>query len=194
MRKWIFTLVALVAIGFLGAGCDSKKSADSTDIANEQNENDATGNDEEKDAEFAVDAADGGLFEVQLGNLAAKKASAERVRQFAQLMVTDHTKANDELKALASQKGIALPDVISEERQEDYYALDQKSGEEFDREYIDMMVKDHKDVVDRFERAAENLEDVEIRTWAETKLPTLRHHLEEAERIQDSLNDSGSQS
>jgi putative membrane protein len=81
-----------------------------------------------------------------------------------------------------------LPDVMSEKRQKNYYDLDQKKGAEFDKGYMDQMVKDHKDDIDKFEKEAENGKDAEIKSWAAGKLATLRHHLEEAERIRDGLN------
>jgi len=103
------------------------------------------------------------------------------------MMVDDHTKANNELKTLAGQKSIALPDVMSEKCQNKYYDLDQKKGNDFDREYIDLMVKDHKDDIDKFEKEADKGNDADVKSWASGKLETLRHHLTEAERIQNEL-------
>ena len=180
----------LLTLCFAIASCDSKKNQDSTDMAEEQN--DARGNDDtEKDADFAVEAANAGLLEVQLGTLGTTKATSARVKQFAQMMVDDHTKANNELKALASEKGIALPDVINEDAQKEYYDLEQKEkGNEFDKEFMDQMVEDHREVIRKFEREADNGNDPDVKAWAAGKLAALRHHLEEAERIQESLKDS----
>lgn len=188
--KEIF-LMAIVAIGFSAASCDSGKKTDSVDAASDIN--DARGNEFEKDAEFAVDAADDGIFEVEAGKLAAQRAASPRVQEFARMMVVDHTKASEELRALAGDKGIALPDVMSEERQEKYYDLDRKSGAEFDRQYMDLMVDAHKEAVELFERIADRGESLEIRDWAASKVPVLQHHLEEAERIRDSLRENAQQ-
>lgn len=190
MKKNIVNILLLtVAIAF--ASCETKRNEDSKDVAEEQNDEKLEDSDLKKDSEFAVAAADGGLYEVQLGTLALTKATSPQVKQFAQMMVDDHTKANNELKALASQKGISLPDVMGEQCQKKYYDLDQKTkGAEFDKEYIDQMVKDHKDDIDKFEDEADKGNDTDVKSWAAGKLSALRHHLEEAERLQEELKNN----
>jgi putative membrane protein len=186
MKKNIIWSLIFTA-GLASISCESKK-ADSTEAAEEQNDENLKTSDIKKDAEFAVDAADGGLYEVQLATLAQKKASSPEVKQFAQMMIDDHTKANNELKAAAGQKGITLPDVMSEKCQKKYYDLDQKAqGPEFDKAYMELMVKDHKDDIDKFEKEADKGEDPELKSWASGKLSALRHHLEEAERINEAI-------
>lgn len=191
MRKLFLTVFVAIGLSLSAASCDSKKNADSVDAASDIN--DARGEEFEKDADFAVDAADDGIFEVEIGKLAAQRATSPRVQEFARMMVVDHTKASEELRALAAARGMALPDVMSEERREQYYDLDRKRGAEFDREYMDLMVSAHKDAVDLFERIAESGESLEIRDWAASKVPVLQHHLEEAERIRDSLRENAQQ-
>jgi putative membrane protein len=187
MKKNILHLLTLVLL-VVFASCESKKAEDSKDLAEEQNEENLDDSDKKRDAAFAVEVADGGIYEVQLSTLALNKATSSRVKEFAQMMVDDHGKANTELKALAAQKNIILPDVMSEKCQKKYYDLDQKNkGEEFDKEYISLMIKDHKDDIDKFEKEADKGNDTEVKSWAAGKLATLRHHLEEAERIQDDL-------
>jgi putative membrane protein len=183
-KSIVWSLMVTAALTFLS--CESRKETNSTEIAEDQNDKNLEKSDIKKDAEFAVDATDGGLYEVQVATLAVKKATSPQVKQFAQMMVDDHTKANNELRSLAEQKGIALPDVLSENCQKKYYDLDQKAqGAEFDKAYIDLMVKDHKDDIDKFEKEANKGEDPELKLWASEKLAALRHHLEEAERIKD---------
>jgi putative membrane protein len=185
MKKNIVSILFLATM-FAFSSCETKKADDSKEVAEEQNDEKLKDSDVKKDADFAVDAADGGLLEVQTGTLALTKATSPEVKKFAQMMVDDHTKANNELKGLAGQKGIALPDVMSEKCQKKYYDLDQKAkGEDFDKDYMDLMVSDHKDVVDKFEKEANNGEDAELKSWASGKLAALRHHLEEAQRVQD---------
>jgi putative membrane protein len=187
MKKNLVNLLFLAFAVFF-ASCEGKKNDDSKELAKDQNEENLEDSDEKKDADFAVNAADGGLYEVQLATLALTKATSSRVKQFAQMMVDDHSKANAELKSLASQKNIVLPDVMSEKCQKKYYDLDQKKqGNEFDREYIDQMVKDHKEDIDVFEKEADKGNDGEVKSWASGKIATLRHHLEEAERIKEDL-------
>lgn len=162
---------------------------DSTEVAEEQNE-EVLGNKAEDDAEFAVEAANGGLMEVELGTLALTKASSPEVKKFAQMMVDQHTQANNELKSLAQQKNITLPTVMGDGHQRKYDNLKDKTGAEFDKDYMDLMVKDHKEDIDEFEDMAEDGRDPEIKAWASSKVATLRQHLQEAERVQEVVKDS----
>lgn len=189
MKRNIVPMLLLALIVFISS-CESKRNEDSAEAAEEQNDEKLEDSDLKKDSEFAVEATDGGLYEVQLATLATTKAVSPQVKQFAKMMIDDHSKANNELKSLAGTKGIALPDVMCEKCQKKYYDLDQKNGADFDKEYIDMMVKDHKDDIDKFEKEADKGNDGEIKTWASGKLATLRHHGEEAERIQKALKGS----
>ena len=92
---------------------------------------------------FAMKAADGGMAEVELGKLAAQKGSNDRVKQFGQKMVDDHSKANDDLKQAASQAGIELPADTSAKHKQLVQKLSGLSGAAFDKAYMDAMVKDH---------------------------------------------------
>lgn len=173
-------------LSFVSCGTKDGRE-DSADMAEDQNEEQLDDTDVEDDADFAVEAADDGMLEVQLGTLALTKATSPQVKQFAQMMVDDHTKANNELKALAQTKNISLPTVLGNENQRDYDNLNEKTGADFDKEYMDMMVKDHKNYVDDFEKQAENGKDAEIKSWAAGKLAALRQHHEMAEKTQESV-------
>ena len=165
--------------------CGSKTGGeDSKDMAEDQNDAKFKG-DAEDDADFAVEAANGGMMEVQLGTLALTKATSPDVKQFAQMMVDDHTKANNELKDLAQQKNITLPSTLDNEHQRKFDNLNEKTGADFDKDYIDLMVQDHKEDVKKFEDQGDDGKDADLKSWASAKVPTLRHHLEEAQRIQD---------
>lgn len=163
--------------------CNSNKTEDTKEVAEEQNEAKLDTTQLEDDAEFAVAAADGGLMEVQLGELAQKNAASAEVKKFGQTMATDHSKASEELKTLASQKNITLPTMLSNEKQKKYDDLAKKQGAEFDKAYISFMVDDHKEDIDEFEEAAKEAKDPDVKAWAQGKLPTLKHHLEMAEAL-----------
>lgn len=170
----------------------NKSTDDSVEAAEEQNEEmmDQRGETEifEFDnADFAVKAANGGLTEVRAGEMAQEKATNQRVKDFGAMMVQDHGKANEELKTLAAQKNITLPSAPGEDHQEKIDDLNAKTGAEFDKEYMDMMVDDHQKDVDLFEDAAENSEDPDIQAFAAKTLPTLKKHLEQAKTIQEEL-------
>ncbi|MCY7352020.1 MAG: DUF4142 domain-containing protein [Cytophagaceae bacterium] len=177
-------LLALGAWTFQACG-DSSKSKDSTERAEEANEDkDAVAED---DSEFAVTAASGGMLEVELGQMAQQKSQNQRVKTFAAMMVTDHTKANEELKSLAAAKNVTLPTTMGEDHQKHIDDLSKLSGAEFDKEYVDLMVEDHEKDVKLFSEAADEAKDAEMKAFAAKILPTLQQHLTEIKGIKDSM-------
>lgn len=138
--------------------------------------------------EFMKKAASGGLMEVELGKYATNNASSPKVKEFGQTMVTDHSKANEELKALAAQKNVSLPLTPMPEHQEHINTLESKKGAEFDKAYMSMMVEDHQHDVEEFEKAANSSSDPEVKAFAAKTVPVLKQHLEMAKSINESLN------
>lgn len=181
-------IAAIVAPVFMAAmfACEPKKT-DSKEMADEQNEETLDETNLEDDAEFATVAAAGGMLEVRLGELAQQNGNSDVVKRLGKAMVEEHTKANQELKTLASQKNITLPEALSEEHQEKFNELAEKTGTDFDEAYTDFMVKDHKDDLDAFKKEAEDGNDPEIQSWASGKLQTLEHHLMMAEEAQKTV-------
>jgi putative membrane protein len=135
------------------------------------------------DKMFVREAAQGGLAEVELGKLATEKASSEQVKKFGQRMVDDHSKANDELKQVASAEGIKLPDTLNAKDKMLKERLEKLNGEQFDRVYMENMVKDHKKDVAEFAKEGRDGTDPQVKEFAEKTLPTLKSHLQEAETI-----------
>ena len=136
-----------------------------------------------QDEHFVHDAAAGGMMEVELGRLATERAASAEVKAFGQRMVTDHGKANQQLMQIASGKGITLPKALPAEMQRERDMFARLTGAEFDRMYMDHMVKDHKKDVAEFEKQAEKGTDPAVRTFAQETLPTLREHLTLAEGL-----------
>lgn len=132
------------------------------------------------DREFMMKAAGDGMAEVELGQLALKQASSEDVKKFAQRMVDDHTKANQELMDLAKTKGVTLPTATTDKDKKMMDKLAKQSGAEFDREYMKSMVSDHSKAVSMFDHEAKSGHDAETKAWADKTLPTLREHLQMA--------------
>jgi len=139
------------------------------------------------DNNFMVKAAEGGMAEVELGNLAVSHASDPKVKEFGQRMVTDHTKANDELKMIAKRKGDSLPPVISARDQATKDRLSKLSGAEFDRAYMSDMVKDHKADVSEFRKESNSGSDADYKAFAAKTLPTLEEHLKLAEETDSQI-------
>lgn len=135
------------------------------------------------DKTFVKKAAEGGLAEVELGQLATQKASSEEVKKFGQRMVDDHTKANDQLKQVAAQEHINLPTEPSAKDKATKARLEKLSGEQFDRAYMRDMLKDHRTDVSEFAHEARMGKDPAVKSFAESTLPTLREHLKEAEKL-----------
>ena len=138
--------------------------------------------------EFIEKAGTGGQAEVEMGQLGVKKATNGQVKSFAKRMVTDHTKANQELLAAAKGKGEvpAARDMAHKAMMDKFEH--QEAGKEFDRDYMEQMVNDHKEDVDLFERAADDTKlDAELRAYAKKTLPTLREHLTQAQAIESKL-------
>lgn len=132
---------------------------------------------------FMTLAAQSGMAEVEISQIAATKAQNAEVRQFAQRMVNDHTKANNELKQLAQKEGLTLPTEIDAEHRQIRERLSQLSGAEFDREFMNRQVEHHQRDVNLFQNQADNGDDAEVKAFAAKNLPTLRQHLEMAQSI-----------
>ncbi|GAB2773971.1 DUF4142 domain-containing protein [Rhabdobacter roseus] len=177
----------LLACMFAAVSCNTSSDNDSKDAAEEQNEATFDDSNMEDDAEFAVAAADGGMMEVQLGELAQSKGSSQAVKDFGKMMADDHGKANTELKALAQQKNITLPTTLSDKSQKMYDDLSKKTGKDFDKDYMSHMVDDHKDDIDKFQKQADNGNDPDLKSWAANKVPTLKQHLEKAQSVRDAV-------
>ncbi len=177
----------IVALAIFAVACNNPRTADDS-VDQAQDVNDTTAMTNEDDADFAVKAADAGLAEVELGKLALEKATDQRIKDFAKKMVDDHQQAGDELMTIATRHNITLPPVISEEHANKQRKLMEKSGAEFDREYIDLMVKDHNHAVSLFEDASTDARNADLQAFAAKTLPTLKKHQDEAKALQDSIN------
>jgi putative membrane protein len=136
-----------------------------------------------QDHKFAMDAAQGGMAEVELGRLAAQKASNADVKAFGQRMVDDHSKANAQLMQAATSAGMTPPKTLDAKHRQDMDKLSRLSGTAFDREYMSHMLMDHKKDVAEFEKQSEKGTDASLRTFATQTLPTLREHLRMAQEI-----------
>jgi putative membrane protein len=141
------------------------------------------------DRKFMEKAAQGGMAEVQLGKLAADKASNDQVKQFGQRMVDDHSKANDQLKQLATSKGVNLPTELDRSAQREMDKLQKLSGADFDREYMNHMVSDHKKDIGEFKSAAKS-KDADVKQFASSTLPTLEQHLDLAKSAEQAAKNA----
>ena len=144
------------------------------------------------DKKFVREAAQGGMAEVELGKLATEKASSPEVKKFGQRMVNDHSKANEQLKEVASSQGITLPSKLSAKDEMTKEHLSKLSGEQFDKAYMSDMVKDHTQDVADFQQEANSASDPAVKEFAEKTLPVLKSHLREARQIAPTTSASAS--
>lgn len=133
------------------------------------------------DREFVENAAKGGMAEVDLGKFAQEHASNPQVKDFAARMVQDHSKANEELRSLAQAKGVTMPAGASLKDNHEMSKLAKLTGADFDREYMDHMVKDHEKDVKEFQKEAGKAKDADVKNFAANTLPTLQEHLKIAQ-------------
>lgn len=186
MKKLLFS-TALVAAALFTQSCDQKPK-DSTDVAEQANETKVDSGmtnvagedkgDKMDGADFAMKAAEGSMFEIEAAKVALQKSSNKMVKDMATMIKDDHTKASEELMALAKTKNITLPVGLSNEKMEDVNKLASLSGKDLDEKFVSMMKDDHEKDTDMFRKASENLEDADLKAWAGKTLPTLEKHLE----------------
>ena len=170
------TLIALV-VAFQLANWTA-----SADLFGKKDKNDNSSTTLSKhDVKFINDAAEGGLMEVRMGEIGKQKGQSPDVKQLADKLVADHSKANDELKDLASKKGVTIPTALPDKHQKMLDKLSNASN--FDKEFKDMAVKDHKQDIKEFEKAEKKCDDADVRAFAAKTLPALQEHLRMAENL-----------
>jgi putative membrane protein len=190
----LFLQLAFISVlTFTISSCNNEaKTEDAKEVADDKNEAKMDVSKNEADANFLVDVAEINQEEINLGKLAQDKGSITDVKELGKMLEQAHTKAMNDLSALALQKSISLPEVKTEDVNEAYKNLNEKKlGKEFDKEYCDRMVDGHKKAIEKFEKAANDSVDPDIKAMATNMLPELNKHLEMAQKCQkkcESLN------
>jgi putative membrane protein len=179
----MMTFLLIGAAGFMAAGAIAEDLPMTPPLSRAPSASQQAGDDEA----FARKAAEGGAAEVALAELAQKKATDDSVKRAAARIGADHVKANQTLQLLAAQKGWQLPSTPGAEAQATHDRLEKLSGAEFDRAYIDAMVRDHQADIKAFEREAAHGTDEAVKRFASGTLPTLREHLEMSLKAQRAL-------
>ncbi len=154
---------------------------DSKKVAIKENEEKFDDTKLEKDAKFVVEASDVGLFQVMASELAKKKSSSQMVKDLAEKLIKDHSQFNAELKTVAMQKSITIPEKLSAKYQRKFDNLNEEE-EDFNREYM----------IDLYEKEVEKGEVAEIKSWASKRITTLKQHLEMSENVRESVRELSS--
>lgn len=147
----------------------------------------AKGETSSSDKDFVKDAVSGGMMEVQLGQLALDRAGNPDVKNFADRLVRDHSKANEELMQVARSENMKVPEQMEEKHMEMIRELSRLSGKDFDRAYINHMVKDHKEDIGKFSKQAQKGDNPQLKSFASNTLPKLEEHLAMAKSIQERM-------
>lgn len=143
-----------------------------------------------RDSAFIKEVESSGMMEAQLGRIAEKNASSPEVKQFGERMVKDHSLANSKLKKVALEDNLPVITKLRPVNQNTINKLSKLSGKKFDFQYMKTMVGDHKAAVQNFENASDNVFNKNLKTWINNTLPTLKDHLEFAEKIFKQLNNN----
>lgn len=143
-----------------------------------------------KDSQFAMDAAQAGMLEIKLAELAVTNANADNVKKHAQMIVNDHTKANIQLQNISEAKNLTWPTRLTTDGQKAYYDMSLKKGADFDKAYSKMMLEEHEKAILLFKGESQSGSDKEIRDFASVTLPILDHHLMMAKDLDVAINSS----
>jgi putative membrane protein len=190
------TLIPLAAAVILLASCgnneSSKDSVEKADSANKEKVDSPAAAAEpiktdEESTSFLVKAANGGMAEVKLAQLAKQKATDTAIQHFADMMIADHGAANEKVKALAAERNVSLPAEPDDAEQKKAADLDKKTGKDFDKEYAAAMVKGHEDTIDLFKKVSAKTSDGAVKAFADNTIPVIEHHLMRIKEIRKGL-------
>jgi putative membrane protein len=197
------SLIFLLALALISLGCSGNEKAATRDnnsaqpaSADNSASNPAASNtaNNNSDQSFLQDAIKGNRAEIALGKMVTAKTKDSSVKQFAQMMVKDHTVALSQLQQLAQEKNVTVPEGLPDDAQQLQSKLQSDTGKQFDRDYMDGMVQDHQKDVQDFKDASQNAQDPDIKKIATKLTPTLERHLQKAQQIDQKLGGSASSS
>lgn len=181
-----------MAVIFIAISCGSNQTAENTqnsDSSQSKTDSNSSAKDtintiSDQDAMFAKDAANIGMMEIALGKVAELNSSRKDVKDFGAMMIKDHTAAADELQRIADARRITLPVALSSEDQSKVDAMKAKTGKNFDKSYLDMMVDGHKKAADEFENEINKGSNADLRGFATKTLDVIHSHLAAAQKCQ----------
>jgi putative membrane protein len=139
------------------------------------------------DRQFVKEAAQGGMLEVQLGQLALEKSKNDEVKQLAQRIIDDHQQANQRLQNIASAKQIDSPTQLDRQHQEQISKLQNLSGPRFDKAYVQGLVQDHTKDIAEFRSHSNSTQDAALKDFTTSTLPTLEQHLQQSKEVSAKL-------
>lgn len=191
MKNLLFFTYSVAFTVMIACSSQSKDSKELADSINSSKDTATNTTDiitvRENEAEFATNAADAGLAEINFANLAISKTTNPEIKAYANMMLKDHGIANDELMALAKSKNVTLPAAMSAEHQKRREDLSAKSGADFDKTYAKMMEENHVKVLAFMEHQARKGTDPDFKAFAAKTVPVINAHLNAIRKIKDGL-------
>ncbi|WP_129715836.1 DUF4142 domain-containing protein [Pedobacter sp. SYP-B3415] len=194
MKKLMYIgMIATASMAFVACNSEGKDAKETSDSLNEAKDTTAAPTETggiaapEDDAKFATAAATSGMAEVEFGKLALEKTTNPKIKEFANMMVNDHGKANAELEKLAMAKNITLPAALDEKHKEKQADLTKATGTDFDKKYVDAMVEGHEMTLDLMKKEANDGKDPELKAFAGKTSTTVQAHLNMIKKIQESM-------
>ena len=177
MQTVFYRLSIFILFSLSVSSCDDQPKPDAKDIAKDHNN--AKFNDENKvkDAQFLVDAAEICLQEIQLAQLAQQNSIKKSVQKMGKTMQDEYTEYYSKLKDLSAKKAITIPSELSNKNKSLYKDLSFQIADDFDKKYFDLIVKDHKEAIEKFEKEASETNDLDIKAWTLGMLSDLRKNL-----------------
>ncbi|WP_201982726.1 DUF4142 domain-containing protein [Hymenobacter rubidus] len=197
MKRPLITLFSAATLLIAAAGCNSHDSVKQAQEANEAKADSTTANTdmgkiEEKgkdyDSEFMTKAASGGMLEVEMGKQVLARAVTPEAKKYAEQMVSDHTKGNAELMALAAKKNITLPSTLGDEHAKVLKDVVEEKGVKMDQEYMKEMLKDHEEDVKEYTDASIKAADPDIKAFAAKTVPMLKMHLDMVTKMRPAVD------
>lgn len=197
MKRSFIALFSAAALLVTAAGCNSNDSVKQAEKVNEAKADSTTADTDmgkvekegkEYDAEFLAKAASGGMLEVEMGKAVAARAVTPDAKKFAEQMVSDHTKSNAELMALAAKKNVTLPTTLSDKHKDVLKDVTEEKGVKVDQEYMKEMLKDHEEDVKEFTDASIKASDPEIKAFAAKNVPVLKMHLDMVTKMKPTVD------
>lgn len=179
----LFLAAIIVAVSSCG-----NNNTDSKTIAKQLNAPKFDSTDQLNDTKFAINAADENLLETKSGALAQTYSPSGEIKKLGKQMVDDHDKANAVLQSIVSKNNINIPENLSDDSYKKYTTLEKKTGIEFDKAYVDMMLADHKDLIATFKTEADSGNNESLKLWARQQLPVIEQHLQLVQQVLDSMN------
>ena len=144
------------------------------------------------DSKFLQEAIRGNAAEVKMGELAKERAQNKAVRDFGQMLIDDHSKANEKAMAVAKQMNVTAASEPSAKQKQEYDAMAKLSGSEFDTTFMSHMVQGHQEAIAMYTTQAQSGDSSKATSYAKATLPTIKEHLSKAQSIESKLSDRSS--